>query len=651
MNLLSPILSVLAIIPALAGTTPYSGLPTAPFTEYSLEELELQLAAFDNELEQLARFKVLGGLGPIGFESETHREAHHTEWVQIDWEEPSVINEVVLVPMIWHDSKIGFTASGFPAEFQVIAGMNSNSNGTVIASFNRNKQRLPRIAPFVVPCAITASWVRVQATVLSERGVDDLFALQMAELLAFSDEENMALMCQTTSSSVGRQEGFRRNKAYLVDGLIPYEMDAGSEESGAALVSTKRPENQASITIDLGKSYPINRIHLHAFNSGQTAPQAYPTVFGLPDRFIIEGANQEDFSDAVTLLQHRKTSIYDASPILMRRFPESPHRFVRLTAQELNALANLPEMMSFAEIEIFSDGRNVALHRPLRILQSDHVSKEAMTDGHNAYGRILPLRQWVNELARRHELNVLRPGLRTEINRRHAKQKQVLRTMTWLSALLAAGIVIAILIERLLHTNQLKKLRERLAADLHDELGANLHAIHMLSDLAKEASSEEELLDLFERSRVFAGRSRNAVRNFTHMLDAGSQYSNLKEAMTQSAERLLRDMDYAFSFEGEDFTAVLKAQQRMDLFLFFKEGLTNIIRHSSANQASIKINCSSSELNLMITDNGVGLQGRIPVSLKRRARLLKGRLSTTDRPEGGTQIMLTVKLPKRIPRL
>ena len=167
-------------------------------------ELEQRLEAIDAELDQLARFNPRSGTGSIGYRSPYHPDADQLEWVQIELEQPTPIDRIVLVPAIWRDTESGFQADGFPVNFRILAGTDANSDGTVIASFSETNQLLPRIAPLVVSCDTTASWVRVEATKLSARQFDGLFNLELAELLIFSGEENIAIHRPTTLSSPDR---------------------------------------------------------------------------------------------------------------------------------------------------------------------------------------------------------------------------------------------------------------------------------------------------------------------------------------------------------------------------------------------------------------------------------------------------------------
>jgi signal transduction histidine kinase len=111
---------------------------------------------------------------------------------------------------------------------------------------------------------------------------------------------------------------------------------------------------------------------------------------------------------------------------------------------------------------------------------------------------------------------------------------------------------------------------------------------------------------------------------------------------------LLADMEYNLTFEGEEFLSNLSPRKRIDLYLFYKECLTNVLRHASATHVTTRLIAGPKALTLTITDNGIGIKflGENPASLKRRARLLGAHLSTEHPASGGTHIILTLKKHK-----
>jgi signal transduction histidine kinase len=611
----------------------------------SLSKLEERLKSIDAELPQLARMKMRNGAGSVGHSSKYYATADHTEWVQIDLGQPTAIDQIVLVPIICHDEKTGFTAKGFPAEFRILAGTEPGSQGTVIADFDEKDHLIPRTAPLVIPCKTTASWIRVEASLLSTRSLDNAYEFQLAEIMIFNVEKNVALNKPVTVSSTGKREGSTRKKEFLTDGFGPYQMAAGNGPRTIRFTSAHHIDEQPSVTIDLEDTYPLNRIFLHCSDMEDTIPQAIPNEYLLPVRMIAEGANQADFSDAVLLFEYHKNSIHDYGPIIMRHFPDTRCRYVRLTALELfNPGLIFPPALNFTEVEIFANGKNVALNKPVRSPPNSNPGS-LLTDGSNTYGWILPLREWMTQLARRHELEMQRPLVAAELNLRYALQKTTLRRTIWIAAILALVAGLSVLINRMLRIRAILKIKEYLAADIHDELGANLQTIGMLSDLAQDAQTPEELNELLGRTRAFTDRSARSIRHCTNMLEA-RDCEDLAADMRRTATRHLADLDHDISIEGEELLKKITPRKRVDLFFFYKECLTNIMRHSGATRASTRLSLTPGKLSLSVNDNGSGMPCALPGSLKRRARLLGAKLSMVKPAGGGTCITLQLKLRK-----
>ncbi|VGO13860.1 Sensor histidine kinase LiaS [Pontiella desulfatans] len=628
----------------------------------SLTRLEQRLAAIDAEIGQLAHYSLRGGVGPVGYRSLNHKEKHpgNAEWIQIELGEETPIDQIVLVPSIWRDTKSGFRADGFPLGFQILAGTGADTNGTVIATYSEADRLLPRIAPLLVPCRTKASWIRVEAHELSPRAWDGQYNLQLAEILVFHGQENVALHQTVKTSSHGRGEGNSRKARFAVDGFLPYLMDAYQGEQSIAYVSKLGIGDHPILTVDLGQPFPLNRIHLHATDLSDTIPHSTPADFGIPNKLTVEGANLADFSDAVPLLEYQQNSVFDVGPIITWRFPEKVFRHVRLVVDEPytgSEPLSRGSQIGFAEIELFSNGRNVARGKQFTANFEPSTRERriaALTDGMNLYGKILPTRDWLEELARRHDLEAERPIIAEELSRRYAQQKINLHRMGWLAVLLAAGIVCVVVVDRMIRQRAIYRTRERIAADLHDELGANLHAIGLLGGIAESSVDErDDLIETVRRIRALTQRTGAATRLCTNMLEANGLCEDLVEEMKRASYRLLADLEHHISIEGGELLAQMKPRRRIDLFLFYKECLTNIIRHSGATQATTQLTVTEKRIKLTICDNGRGIDdintNKIPPSLKRRARLLGAQVSAERLEPGGTCIHLNLKRRNWIP--
>lgn len=657
-RILSIYMAASLALASLARSSPPSEGASNP-RALSMSQLERRLRDIDAELEHLASYSLRSGVGSNGYRSEAHPTEAHTEWVQVDLKSEVQIDEIILVPTLVRDSKRGFQSEGFPINFRILAGTSGNEPGRVIASFTQDDKLLPRVAPLVIPCTnVRASWIRIEADRLSPRGIDEQFSFQLSELLVYSGSKNGALRQPVSSSERLHADSGPWANSYLTDGAVPYLMNASTGEKSIAYLSTILDKQQPALTFDLGRIHSLSQINMHAIEQSDTIPPSFFGDYGIPSRFKVEGAIEPDFSDSKLLFEALCDSIYSIAPIMMWNFQKTSCRYVRLRIiqppKNRTAETGNPTTLriGFAELELLENGINVARDRPVSVSSvREFVDRPAskLTDGLNYYGNILPFRDWLHQLARRHTLENERPVIEAALSSSYQRQKRNLRRTGWLATLLAAGILFTVLIDRIFRMRHVARIKERFAADLHDELGANIHSIGMLSDLAQDAESQEEWKTMHERIWALSQRTGTAIRHCANMLEAEGLYFGLVEDMHRVAKRITSNFEHKISIEGEPAIQQLNPRTRVDLFLFYKECLVNICRHAGATRITTLLTADRKELLLSISDNGQGVS-TVPTSLKRRAKLMKAYVQVQNPPEGGTRITLKLVPRKRILR-
>ena len=620
--------------------------------------LEKRLQAIDKELEALAQPRLLSGIGPIGYRSQAHDTEDHDEWIEVELKAETTINEVILVPSLYHTPDSTVVADGFPEEFKLWAIHDKKGTKVLLASFTAEDQLLPRKSPLSVPCrSVIATRVRLEATQLTQRAWDNRYVMQFAEILIFCGQQNVGLQCDVTYSSSDSSPEGARDPQFLVDGVVPYLIDANTGSRSLAFFTDVPVRSTCHIDINLPAPAEINGICLHATDISDNVPHAHPNNFGIPRQFKIIGAMKSDFADGKVLTTFGLKSAFDAGPILQLQFPSTTCQFIRLVVLEPDQIPDASSAcIGLAEIECLSDGNNVAVSSvvttsliPELISRQDRLP--AITDGNNYYGEILPTRSWLNQLAKRHELETERPLVRAALTKAYQSQKAAAELLFWLSCLLTAIIAAIIVIQRLLKHRAISNTREQIAADLHDELGANLHAISLCSDLAStKIDDPEQLSPLFQKIHELTSRSGKAAKACVNLLESKGLYEGLAADVERIAGRLLSDIKYNIHIEGSDHLESLDPKTQIGVALFFKECLANVIRHSGATHVTANLDATPTELVLTVIDNGKGLPSKesdiariSPESLLRRARLLRGTVVTTDRPEGGTRITLRTK--------
>ena len=77
----------------------------AQVNSLSLADLERRLVALDHELNQLASLSLLSGVGSVGYRSQVHTSPTDPESIRIDLGNEATIDQIVLVPTLWRDTK------------------------------------------------------------------------------------------------------------------------------------------------------------------------------------------------------------------------------------------------------------------------------------------------------------------------------------------------------------------------------------------------------------------------------------------------------------------------------------------------------------------------------------------------------------------
>jgi two-component system, NarL family, sensor histidine kinase UhpB len=185
--------------------------------------------------------------------------------------------------------------------------------------------------------------------------------------------------------------------------------------------------------------------------------------------------------------------------------------------------------------------------------------------------------------------------------------------------------------------------RKRIAADLHDDLGAKLLTIVHTSEDPKISTLAREALEEMRLSvRGLTGKPvplANAL---------GDWRAELMSRLTQSGI----EADWE---SPEDLPQTLSARAYVQTTRILRESTSNIIKHSGASKCSFTCGISDGDLQLVIQDNGNGipmeLDGRLDrghgmASMKQRAKQMQGQCLVESGPGFGTVIRLTLPLDR-----
>jgi signal transduction histidine kinase len=204
----------------------------------------------------------------------------------------------------------------------------------------------------------------------------------------------------------------------------------------------------------------------------------------------------------------------------------------------------------------------------------------------------------------------------------------------------------------LLHT-RLQHIRNKIAQDLHDDIGSTLSSISILSDLAiKEKDSLQTLATMNEiniHSIQLMERMDDIVWSINPKNDT---LENLMTRIKHFATTLFeaRNIDYEIRIQANINQLRIPMEFRQHIYLILKEAINNLVKYSNATQAGIHIWFDEQTLFLEVRDNGKGFDcsaghsGNGIYGMQNRAKAMNARLEVQSAPASGTRLLLWVPI-------
>lgn len=211
-------------------------------------------------------------------------------------------------------------------------------------------------------------------------------------------------------------------------------------------------------------------------------------------------------------------------------------------------------------------------------------------------------------------------------------------------------LVLSFFIYRNYRTSQelkLLSLRNKIAIDLHDDVGSTLSSISMFSQMAQAQSKEiiPALETIGESSRKMLDAMADIVWTIKPEND---EFDKVIMRMREFAFELLGAKAIDFEFDaGNDISKInLSMESRKNLYLIFKEATNNMVKYSEANRAKFALKGEKDKFMMVISDNGKGFdaskeyRGNGLMNMKKRAVEMGAQLWIDSAPGSGTTIKL-----------
>jgi len=233
---------------------------------------------------------------------------------------------------------------------------------------------------------------------------------------------------------------------------------------------------------------------------------------------------------------------------------------------------------------------------------------------------------------------------------------------TWwfisITAVLILGTITLLITFRIRQLFAIEKLKSKLAADLHDNVGAGLTEISILSELAAmEFQKEKQETNLHLNS--ISNTARDLVQSMSDIVwvvnPKRDTLHDLLIRLKDSYSELFMQLDISFKINKIEMLKNIRLpmEYRQNLFLLFKEAINNSIKHSQCNRLILETDINNFRLKMVLKDNGIGFKmedvnyGNGIKNIESRAEIINGEINIISTPESGTKIEFEGKIPTR----
>jgi signal transduction histidine kinase len=199
--------------------------------------------------------------------------------------------------------------------------------------------------------------------------------------------------------------------------------------------------------------------------------------------------------------------------------------------------------------------------------------------------------------------------------------------------------------------------RSRIARELHDDLSQRMALLQIgVEQFERDmpglsSTSRQQLLKIAEGATEVS----SDIHDLSHQLHpAKLDTLGLMAAVGGLCREISRQHDLQIEFVPHDIPKTIPKDVTLCLFRIAQEALRNVVRHSGAREAKLELSATAHEINLCISDSGLGFDlkstgdsaGIGLISMRERLRLVGGHLSVESEPSHGTRIRVRAPLHK-----
>lgn len=231
--------------------------------------------------------------------------------------------------------------------------------------------------------------------------------------------------------------------------------------------------------------------------------------------------------------------------------------------------------------------------------------------------------------------------------------------LTWWFISIATGLLISIIYSivsfYIKYRISLEKLKTKLAADLHDNVGAGLTEISILSELAsndlkiKSAAVSEKIQSISSAARNLIDTMSDIVWVVNPERDS---LHDLLVRLRNSYSEILNEMGITLNVSELSSlkTVKLAMDVKQNIYLILKESINNAIKHSKCKTINLDVKIYENKIEFNLSDDGIGFNpsdenlGNGLINIRNRSAELNTKINIESENSKGTRINFIYEL-------
>jgi ligand-binding sensor domain-containing protein/two-component sensor histidine kinase len=230
---------------------------------------------------------------------------------------------------------------------------------------------------------------------------------------------------------------------------------------------------------------------------------------------------------------------------------------------------------------------------------------------------------------------------------------------TWwfivLSVLAGGGLVFLFVLNRVRHLLAIERIRTRIAADLHDDIGATLTEISITSDVIAHKLPVDMRDTVSKELGQIGASSRQLINNMSDIVwlvnPRRDSLHDLIARLGDTYNETLRHAGIALKIQNLNSlkNVRLGMERRQHIFLILKEAINNAIKYSACSQIDLSVQPVSGSIRIVLADDGRGFDteavtsGNGLANMRDRALRSKAVLEIDSAPGRGTAVTLQIR--------